>query len=175
MTVQMASDPRMPIGMSRAGLRASCAAVETASKPIYAKNITPAPRSTPLQPNCPNAPRFGGMNGVRFARFTYDAPATTNTTSTTDLIATSNVFVSADCLMPITSSEATTRTMSAAGRLNRPSGGGLISDGGMTIPKSRAKLTKYPDQPTATVATLNAYSRIRSQPMIQATNSPIVA
>ena len=35
--------------------------------------------------------------------------------------------------------------------------------------------TKYPDQPTATVATLSAYSRIRSQPMIHATSSPTVA
>src|SRR6478672_96098 len=33
----------MPIGMSRLGLRASCAAVETASKPMYAKKICPAP------------------------------------------------------------------------------------------------------------------------------------
>ena len=30
----------MPIGMSRCGFFASCAAVETASNPIYAKNIT---------------------------------------------------------------------------------------------------------------------------------------
>ena len=48
--VQMASDPRMPRGMSRCGFRASCAEVDTASKPMYAKKITPAPRRTPLQP-----------------------------------------------------------------------------------------------------------------------------
>src|SRR4051812_50051660 len=88
------------------------------------------------------------MNGVRFARLTYDAPATTNTMRTTVLIATSSVLVSADCLMPITSSPATTRTISAAGRLNRPSGGGLASDGGITTPKSRGKLTREPDPPT---------------------------
>jgi hypothetical protein len=35
----------MPRGMSRCGLRASCAAVETASKPMYAKKITAAPRT----------------------------------------------------------------------------------------------------------------------------------
>jgi len=56
--------------MSRDGFLASCAAVDTASKPMYAKNMTPAPRNTPLQPNDPNAPVFGGTNGVRFARFT---------------------------------------------------------------------------------------------------------
>ena len=33
-TVQMISEPRMPIGMSRFGFLASWAAVETASKPI---------------------------------------------------------------------------------------------------------------------------------------------
>ena len=35
------------------------AAVETASKPMYAKNITPVARSTPLQPNEPKWPVFG--------------------------------------------------------------------------------------------------------------------
>ena len=33
----------MPIGRSRWGFLASCAAVETASKPMYAKKMTPAP------------------------------------------------------------------------------------------------------------------------------------
>ena len=33
-TVQMTSDPRMPIGMSRFGFFVSCAAVDTASNPI---------------------------------------------------------------------------------------------------------------------------------------------
>jgi hypothetical protein len=46
----MASDDRIPIGMSFCGLRASCAAVDTASNPMYAKNTTPAPRTIPLHP-----------------------------------------------------------------------------------------------------------------------------
>ena len=33
-TVQITSEPRMPIGMSRCGFLASWAAVETASKPM---------------------------------------------------------------------------------------------------------------------------------------------
>ena len=33
-TVQITSEPRIPIGISRAGSRASCAAVDTASNPI---------------------------------------------------------------------------------------------------------------------------------------------
>src|SRR5258708_1211182 len=110
------------------------------------------------------------MNGVRFAGFTYDAPAMMNTTSTTDLTSTSTVLMSADSLMPITRSAATSRTMNAAGRL----AGAAASPGGTVTPRSRMRLTKYPDQPTATVDTLSAYSRIRSQPMIQANSSPAV-
>ena len=63
----MASDPRMPTGMSRCGARASCAAVDTASKPMNEKKITAAPRMMPLQPYSPNVPVFSGMNGCRFA------------------------------------------------------------------------------------------------------------
>ena len=60
--MQITSEPRMPRGMSRCGSRASWAAVDTASKPMYAKKITAAPRSTPDQPNRPNPPALGGMN-----------------------------------------------------------------------------------------------------------------
>jgi len=69
-TVHNASDARMPNGRSRCGFFASCAAVETASKPMYAKNMTAAPRSTPLQPKLPKLPVFGGMKGVRLSRRT---------------------------------------------------------------------------------------------------------
>ena len=48
------SEPRMPMGMSRCGLRVSCAAVETASKPMYAKKTMVAPWSTPEMPKRPN-------------------------------------------------------------------------------------------------------------------------
>jgi len=53
----------MPMGMSRCGCLASCAAVDTASKPMYAKKMTPAPRNTPLQPNSRNVPVFAGTYG----------------------------------------------------------------------------------------------------------------
>jgi hypothetical protein len=71
---------------------------------------------------------------------------------------------------------------SAAGRLNTPATippadatlvpGAAVSAGGSASPRSRRRLTKYPDHPTATVAPLSAYSRIRSHPMIHATSSP---
>ena len=66
-SVQTASEPRMPTGRSFCGLRVSCAAVETASKPMKAKKMTPAPASTPLQPNSPKVPVFSGMKGVQLA------------------------------------------------------------------------------------------------------------
>jgi hypothetical protein len=54
--------------------------------------------------------------------------------------------------------------------------GALVSAAGMLIPSdSRMKAVKYPDHPTATVDAPKRYSRIRSQPMIQAMNSPRVA
>src|SRR5437763_16507592 len=49
-TVQMTSEPRMPIGMSRFGFLASCAAVDTASNPMKAKNTTPAAPRMPMMP-----------------------------------------------------------------------------------------------------------------------------
>jgi hypothetical protein len=49
--VQMISEPRMPMGMSLRGLRASWPAVETASKPMYAKNTIMAARMMPSMPN----------------------------------------------------------------------------------------------------------------------------
>ena len=46
---------------------------------------------------------------------------------------------------------------------------------GSLMPKSPSSDTKWPDQPTPTVAAPAAYSSTRSQPMIQATISPMVA
>jgi hypothetical protein len=40
----------MPIGMSRFGFLASCAAVDTASKPMNAKKTTPAAPRMPRTP-----------------------------------------------------------------------------------------------------------------------------
>ncbi len=53
--------------------------------------------------------------------------------------------------------------------------GELVRVGGKVIPKSLSRLTKWPDQPTPTVAAPAAYSSTRSHPMIQAISSPIVA
>jgi hypothetical protein len=92
----------------------------------------------------------------------------------------------ADSWMPTTSRTVAAAAMSIAGRLTTavaavPSAsttavpGAALNSGGNWTPKSASRLTTYPDQPTATVAAPKAYSRIKSQPMIQATSSPSVA
>ena len=47
--------------------------------------------------------------------------------------------------------------------------------GGIWMPKSCKKEPTYLDQLTATTDEATAYSKTRSQPMIQAMNSPMVA
>ena len=52
---------------------------------------------------------------------------------------------------------------------------GLLTLAGSRRPNPLSKLSIYAEKPTATAMLLTAYSRIRSQPMIQATSSPSVA
>ncbi len=107
----------IPIGMSFWGFFASCAAVDTASKPIYAKNTRPAPAITPVQPNEPRSPVFGGMKGCQLAGFTACAAATMNSRTTATLMNTMTLLTFADSLIPITSSVVTKAIMMTAGRL----------------------------------------------------------
>ena len=51
----------MPMGRSRRGLRHSSAAVETASKPMKAKNTTAAPAWMPAQPLGAKGCQFSGL------------------------------------------------------------------------------------------------------------------
>src|SRR5690242_1423776 len=53
--------------------------------------------------------------------------------------------------------------------------GAAVTDAGRLTPKFLSKATKYDDHPAPTVDAPIAYSSTRSQPMIQAMNSPIVA
>src|SRR5437773_6919284 len=98
----MASDPRIPRGRSRWGFLVSCAAVLTASNPMYAKNTVVAPWNTPEAPYLPNVPAFGGTNGVQFSRLMYGAAATMNRQTTTTLTNTMAELNRADSLMPTT-------------------------------------------------------------------------
>ena len=63
--------------------------------------------------------------------------------------------------------------MAIAGTFTAPSG---VMDCGSAIPKKLLRIfPKYPDHPTETADAPTINSRIRSHPMIQATNSPIEA
>ena len=70
---------------------------------------------------------------------------------------------------------------SSAGTFMMPLTPSIVSNGewrhwyGMSMPTYSSTLLKYSLQAMATVAAPTAYSRTRSQPMIQATSSPIVA
>src|SRR5439155_20558551 len=172
--------------MSFCGLRDSCAATDTASNPMYAKKITPAPRRTPLHPYWPNEPAFSGMKGCQLAALTNEAPPTITISTTATFTMTITVLTFADSLMPTTIRTVTAAVMSTAGRLITASGlqpatlmsvqGAAAIDTGKLMPtKSCRKLVMCPDQPTATVAAPSAYSRIRSQPITHAKNSPSVA
>src|SRR5205823_1290890 len=126
------------------------------------------------------------MNGCQLAVLTYAAPPRITISTTATLTITIAVLTFADSLMPMTISTVTAKVMITAGRLMIASGlhpamlmtvqGAAASDGGKLMPmKSRRKLVRWPDQPTATVAAPRAYSRIRSHPITQAMNSPRVA
>ena len=68
--------------------------------------------------------------------------------------------------------------MITAGRLMRAPGatpGAALIQAGRATPNPARMRWKYPLQPTATVIEPTAYSRIRSQPIIQAKISPSVA
>ncbi len=104
-------------------------------------------------------------------------PTTMNSSRMPSFTATMTVFVLAVSRTPRMSRAVTAATMSTAGRLKVPPVSGEVDSAlGRVNPKvvSR-KLLRLPPQPTATAATEMPYSRMRSQPMIQATSSPRVA
>ena len=79
-------------------------------------------------------------------------------------------------LTPTISITISSRTIEKAGKLTMPPASGpFVSSGGRPRPIAVSALLKYPDQPFATAATETPYSRIKSQAMIQATNSPKAA
>src|SRR6266849_2560246 len=121
-TVQMRSEPMIPIGMSFCGFLASCAAVLTASKPIYAKNTIAPPVNTPLQPNSPatGTPSLtvcGGMNGCQVAGLTAWAANTMNTNTTASLMRTITLLTLAGSRIPITRGVVPSAMMITAGKL----------------------------------------------------------
>src|SRR6187455_1598214 len=126
------------------------------------------------------------MNGDQLPVLMNIEPAAITSNTTATLMMTITALTFADSWMPTTSKAVTSTVMSTAGRLKTavtadPSAsvmtdpGAALNAAGNWMPTSCRKLITYPDHPTATVAAPSAYSRMRSQPMIQATNSPRVA
>src|SRR5947199_10517304 len=138
------------------------------------------------------------MNGFQLPGFTYWRPNTITASTIVTFVITMTLLTVADCLMPTTSTYDISATMKMAGRLryapvaNHPacvhpatlaanspcvqkSNGAWVSLAGTWMPRKSSRLRKCPDHPTPTVAAPIAYSSTRSQPMIQATTSPMVA
>src|SRR5262245_29838559 len=101
----MTSDPRMPIGRLRVGFFVSSEAVETASKPMYAKNTIEAPEKMPFHP-------FGAKPchgdaapaGAQLPKSKKRSPTHTKNARMTSLIATITVLKRDDSFTPTTSS-----------------------------------------------------------------------
>ena len=166
----------MPIGMSRRGFLDSCAAVLTASKPRNANDTTAAPRNTPDMPNSPSFPVLAGTNGWKFSAFTYFQPRITNI-NITDIFSTTIIVLTIELpSIPRMRNMLITITIPAAGRfIIPPSQGHAQSSGGRKIPMCCRKTLKYRLQLMLTVVAATVYSNTKSQPIIHAISSPIVA
>src|SRR3954447_1349750 len=118
-----------------------------------------------------------GMNGCRFLVLKLASATTMKNVSTTSLTPTMTRLAPALSRVPRTSRTVIASTMNTAGRLNTPPSEGdmLIASGSFTPNAASRKALTLPPQPTATAATDTPYSRIRSQPMIQATSPPLAA
>ena len=155
----------MPIGMSRPGLRASSAAVESESNPRYEKNSTAVPADTPDQPY--------GKNGVQFCGLICGPAKSRKRKIVPNLTKTSTRLAPALSRMPRSRKNKTTPTINMAGKFIRPpSAGTVVSIFGKWMPMSAKILVKYADQPPATALAPTVYSRISDQPTSQPKISP---
>ncbi|MCY1229791.1 hypothetical protein D3C72_1739190 [compost metagenome] len=108
-TVHTASEPMMPIGRSRRGLRTSSAAEVTASKPMKAKNTSAAALKIPLKPN--------GANGSQLAGCTCQTPTAMNSSTTPIFTATIRLFTRVDSRTPYDTTQVIASMIRQAGRL----------------------------------------------------------
>src|SRR5664280_1656462 len=156
-TVATTSEPMIPNGISRCGLTASSAVVDTASNPTKARKTIAAAVITPLNPN--------GMNGCQFPGFTYQAVSPMKIRITVILTITITRLTRALSLIPRTSSHVSTPTISTAGRFRTPESSphgaahhacGSCQPNG--LPRWLSRLTRYADQPIATRLAPTMYS-----------------
>src|SRR5579885_1425015 len=160
----------MPKGRSRCGFLASSAAVDTESKPIYVKKTIAPPVTMPPKPD--------GANGFQLLGLTNAPPITRNTRIAPSLIATMMLLASADSRIPRTSKTVRMKIMRKAGTLKYEpvqcpdSHTGVDHLSGKFRPNDASCALVYELNPIATTTLLTTYSRMRSQPMIQAKISP---
>src|SRR6266436_7229676 len=125
------------------------------------------------------------MKGVQLARLRCDTPMSTTNRTIATLRITMRLLTRADSLIPITSTADISATMNTAGRLmiapvrfspawaHPPAWaaawaavhncvGGAVRLGGIRTPNRPSRDTKWPDQPTPTVAAPAAYSDRKS-------------
>ena len=112
-------------------------------------------------------------------------PITITMSTIVTFVMTIRLLTNADSCMPRMSSAERTRRMNTAGMFMMPwapppapsitSNGEWDHSYGTCSPKMLRSLFRYSLHAIATVAAPTAYSRHRSQPMIQAINSPMVA
>ena len=107
-----------------------------------------------------------------------NSPATITNSTMNSLMPTSTRLTRSDSLMPTATSTVSTATSRNAARLKWPQPS-AVAEGprlsGQPSPIASRKVTKYLLHPCATTEAPSISSRIRSQPMIQATSSPSVA
>src|ERR1700676_2798575 len=129
---------------------------------------------------------LGGTKGVRLEGWMNFQPMAMKTTMTETFRNTMTSLTLDDACVPLTRSSEMATTMNTAGRLMKPwmvvpsvrrtcCHGEATRAGGRLKPKLCRSATKVADQPMETVAAPTAYSSTRSQPMIHASNSPMVA
>ena len=112
-TVQTSSEVMIPIGRSRCGFFASCAVVETASNPMYAKKMYAAPAPMPDKP-------YGAKLDQLMPQFpllTYAKPRAITNSTTETLITTIVALKRALSLIPIAKMVVMTIAIMKAGTL----------------------------------------------------------
>src|ERR1700761_9717839 len=98
--------------MLRWGFLVSSAAVDTASKPTYAKKIEAAAPPMPSQPK--------GANGSKLEVLMTGSASAQNSTKAATLMQTNTAFTVALSRVPSASSVVTSTAMNTAGRLIKP-------------------------------------------------------
>src|SRR5690242_8759734 len=126
-------------------------------------------------------PNPDGANGFQLLGLTSAPPTMRNTRIAPILIATMMLLASADSRMPRTSKTVKMKIIKNAGMLKYEpvqwpdSQTGVDHLSGKPMPNDASCALVYALNAIATTTLLTTYSRIRSQPMIQAKISPSVA